>query len=57
MFGSVAVLVLGSVAVGGREMCRDGLVDGTASIVMVLVGGTVLVVLSVFPSMVMMIIR
>ena len=53
----MAAPVFGSVAVGGREMCRDGLVDGTASIVMVLVGGTVLIIMSVFSSMVMMIIR
>ena len=38
-------------------MCQDELIDGTASIVTVLVGGAVLVVMSVFSSMVMMIIR
>ena len=43
--------------VGGRKTCRDELVDGTVSIVTVLVGGAVLVVMSVFSSMVMMIIR
>ena len=43
--------------VGGRKTCRDELVDGTASIVTVLVGGAVLVVMSVFSSMVMMITR
>jgi len=43
--------------VGGREMCRDELVDGTASNLTVPVGGAVLVVMSVFSSMVMMIIR
>jgi hypothetical protein len=42
--------------VAGREM-RDELVDGTASIVTVLVGGAALVVMAVFSSMVMMIIR
>ena len=44
--------------VGGRVMCPDELVDGTArSIVTVLGGGAVLVVMSVSSSMVMMIMR
>ena len=56
VFGSVADGVR-KCGVGGREMCRDELVDGTASNLTVPVGGAVLVVMSVFSSMVMMIIR